>query len=146
MSRERHPGLLHDRPHIREQSPRLLVTAENRATHRFVTVEGIADAPIGEHRPKGKLSDALRDAVAQIDELDGEWYVRSISTPDSILADLHYRVVERSLPHTAGETELIGRAPEAMMLARIKRDDLFEHQPGPHRKSRRGGSEKWKFS
>lgn len=63
---------------------------------------------------------ALKEVVAQIDELEGVWYVQSISTPETIFTDLAH----------GGRGQGRGfQSPEKMFLGRIRRLDLLETRP-----------------
>lgn len=64
--------------------------------------------------PTGGSSAALREACKRVDALEGDWYVDTISNPNTIYSDLKGRTDERN------------RAvlPESHLLARIDRSDL----------------------
>lgn len=64
------------------------------------------------------LNEALLRLLAEADKWDGTWRVRTISTPQTILADIRGRQ-----PGAQGARSL---APESMILTSIGRIDMWE--------------------
>jgi hypothetical protein len=61
------------------------------------------------------VNDLRHELAAELDEREGDWRIRSISTPSTILTDLLWREGNSRIP-----------MPEAVMLTKIGRTDLLE--------------------
>jgi hypothetical protein len=98
-------------------------TGEVRVIHRagFSTQRGSTNSQ-NRTRVFYGILDALRDLCAEVDEWPGEWKVRTISTPQTIYADLQVR--------QEGNDGASPTPPEITLLTKIDRADLWE---GNHR-------------
>lgn len=66
---------------------------------------------------RGQALPGLRAIVEQIDELEGDWLIRTVSTPMTVLADLR---------NGGSTTQRRGDPPERRFLAAVGRLDLLE--------------------
>ena len=106
-------------------NPSCIVSAVHRETGALRVVTGQDfdhGGKIGGTYRYGTLDNALRDAVAKLEEVEGPWLVEAISTPATILRDL-------TNPRFVND--------EARLLHRIRRDDLAPPLREKRRKARR---------
>src|SRR4029453_18667993 len=140
---------------MRPQIASVTVTVENRRTGELWTLVGEDPprkkavlrwyrSPLGERERhprtdtvRGTSEEALRRVIERLEEREGPWWVRSISTPATILVDVK----------EGGRLRYQGNPPafqatfsEPYLLSRIGRLDLWEPRKHPNAMAKLGST------